>query len=197
MLPTIYRKWYTIGVTYYDQIFDEAIGNYGLISSSKAKEIGIPAIELVKLAKRGRLNRLGYGVYKLVQYSPAPDGLDAYADSLALVGEGAYLYAQSVLAMCHLCPTNPARIYVGTPNRCRRRLGDGIVVVAEKPCGELEWYEGLPSQPVDKAILTSRGMIMDERLLEAVDAALRKELIDRRTAVSIRREIRRDQAAKQ
>ena len=37
-------------MTYYDQIFDEAVGNYGLISSSKAKEMGIPAIELVKLA---------------------------------------------------------------------------------------------------------------------------------------------------
>ena len=196
-MPTVYRKWYTVGVTYYDQIFDEAVGNYGLISSSKAKEMGIPAIELVKLAKRGRLNRLGYGVYKLAQYSPAPDGLDAYADSLALVGTDAYLYAQSVLAMYHLCPTNPARIYVGTPKRCRRRLGDGIVVVAEKPCGELEWYEGLPSQPVDKAILASRGSIMDERLLEAVDAALRKELIDRRTATSIKKEIHRDQTTKQ
>ena len=184
-------------MTYYNQIFDEAIGNYGLISSSKAKGMGIPAVELVKLANRGRLRRLGYGVYKLVQYSPAPDGLDAYADSLALVGEDAYLYAQSVLAMHHLCPTNPARIYVGTPNRCRKRLGDGIVVMAEKPCEELEWYAGLPAQPVAQAIRASRGMIMDERLLEAVDAAVRKELIDRRAATSIRKEFHREQAAKQ
>ena len=176
-------------MTYYDQIFDEAIGKYGIISSARAKEIGIPSVELVKLSRRGRLRRLGYGVYKLVQYSPAPDGLDAYADSIALVGDGAYLYAQSVLAMHHLCPTNPARIYVATPKRCRRTLGDRIVVVDERPFDEIEWYDGIPSQTVAEAIRTSRGAVMDERLVEAVDTALRKELIDRETSRKIKREL--------
>ena len=151
--------------------------------------MGVPGIELVKLAKRGRLKRLGYGVYKLIQYSPAPDGLDAYADSLALVGKEAYLYAQSVLALHHLCPTNPTRIYVGTPNRCRKRLGAGIVVIAGTPCPNLEWYEGLPSQSVAQAIMASRGMIMDDRLAEAVENALHKELIDRTTARAIKKEL--------
>ena len=196
-MPTLYRKWYTVGVTYYTQIFDEAIGNYGIITSSKAKEMGIPIVELVKLSKRGRLRRLGYGVYKLVQYSPAPDGLDAYADSLALVGKDAYLYAQSVLAMHHLCPTNPARIYIGTPNRCRKRLGVGIIVADCRPCEELEWYDGIPSQTVADAILASRGTIMEERLAEAIATALDNDLIDKQTAVSIRRKISREQAAKQ
>ena len=175
-------------MTYYNQIFEEAIGNYGIISSARAREIGIPPIELVKLARRGRLRRRGYGVYKLVQYSPAPDGLDAYADSVALVGDGAYLYAQSVLAMHHLCPTNPARIYVATPKRCRRALGDGIVVVDERPCDEIEWYDGIPSQAVAQAIRASRGAVMDDRLVEAVDTALRKELIDRETSRKIKKE---------
>lgn len=188
-LPTVYHFWYTFGVTYYNQIFDEAIGNYGIVTSSRAREIGIPVIELAKLAMRGRLRRLGYGVYKLAQYSPAPDGLDAYADSLALAGDGAYLYAQSVLALHHLCPTNPARIYVATPRRARRRLGDGIVVVGETPCADPAWYEGLPSQSVSLAIRTSRGTVMDDRLREAVAAALRKELIDRAVARQLEREL--------
>ena len=176
-------------MTYYNQIFEEAIGNYGIISSARAKEIGIPPVELVKLSRRGRLRRLGYGVYKLAQYSPAPDGLDAYADSVALVGDGAYLYAQSVLAMHRLCPTNPARIYVATPKRCRRALGEGIVVVDGHPCAETEWYYGLPSQTVADAIRQSRGSVMDERLVEAVDAALRKELVDSQTARRIKKEL--------
>lgn len=176
-------------MTYYNRIFDEAIGNFGIISSARAREIGIPSVELVKLSKRGRLRRLGYGVYKLVQYSPAPDGLDAYADSVALVGDGAYLYAQSVLALHHLCPTNPARIYVATPRRCRRDLGDGIVVIDGTPCAEVEWYDGIPSQPVAEAIRASRGAVMDERLVEAVDAALRKDLIGKDASRKIKREL--------
>lgn len=188
-LPTVYHFWYTFGVTYYSQIFEEAIGNYGIVTSSMARGIGVPVIELAKLAKRGRLRRLGYGVYKLAQYSPAPDGLDAYADSLALVGDGAYLYAQSVLAMHHLCPTNPARIYVATPRRTRRHLGDGIVVVDGTPCDDLAWYEGLPSQSVPLAIRTCRGSIMNDRLHEAVSTALRRELIDKSTAKKLEREL--------
>ena len=176
-------------MTYYNQIFDEAIGNYGIVTSSKAKEIGVPVVELAKLAMRGRLRRLGCGVYKLVQYSPAPDGLDAYADALALVGDGAYLYAQSVLAMHHLCATNPARIYVATPRRARKSLGDGIVVLDETPCADLAWYEGLPSQSVPLAIRTARGAIMDDRLREAVSAALRKDLIDKAMARKLEREL--------
>lgn len=176
-------------MTYYNRIFDEAIGNYGIISSAKAKEIGIPIVELAKLAKRGRLRRIGYGVYKLVQYSPAPDGLDAYADSLAIVGADAYLYAQSVLAMHHLCPTNPSRIYVATPHRSRKVTDKGIVIIDNKPCCELEWYDGIPSQSIPLAIRSSRGTIMDERLREAVNTALRKELIDKPTARKLTKEL--------
>jgi hypothetical protein len=177
-MAKLYRFWYTFAMTYYDRIFEEAIGNYGLITSSQAKAIGIPSVELVKLAQRGRLTRLGYGVYKLAQYSPAPDGRDAYADSLALVDKDAYLYGQSVLALHHLCPTNPARIYVATPRRIRKKLDKGIQVIDSTPCKELEWYEGLPSQSISLAIRTARGTIMDERLREAIKTARQKDLID-------------------
>ena len=135
----------------------------------QAKAIGIPSVELVKLAQRGRLTRLGYGVYKLAQYSPASDGRDAYADSLALVDKDAYLYGQSVLALHNLCPTNPARIYVATPRRIRKKLDKGIQVIDSTPCEELEWYEGLPSQSISLAIRTARGTVMDERLREAIN----------------------------
>ena len=188
-MAKVYRFWYTSGMTYYNRIFEEAIGNYGLITSSQAKAIGIPPVELVKLAKRGRLIRLGYGVYKLSQYSPAPDGRDAYADSLTLVGEDAYLYGQSVLAMHHLCPTNPARIYVATPNRVRKQLNKGIAVIGSLPCDDMEWYEGLPSQSIPLAIRTSFKVIMPERIREAIATALRKELIDQFTAKKLEEEL--------
>lgn len=174
-------------MTYYDRIFEEAIGNYGLITSAQAMAIGIPSVELVKLAQRGRLIRLGYGVYKLAQYSPAPDGRDAYADSLALVGKDAYLCGQSVLAFHHLCPTNPARIYIASPRRIRKKLNKGIVVIDSTPCEELEWYEGLASQSISLAIRSSHGMVMDERLREAIATALQKELIDEGTAQELER----------
>lgn len=176
---------------YYDVIFDAAVGNFGLVTSSEARELGIPGIELVKLAARGRLRRLGYGVYKLVQYAPAPDGLDAYADVLAIVGREAYLYGPSVLALLKLCPTNPGKIYAGTPRRCRKRLGGGVVLYDNTPCRKLEWYEGIPAQSADVAIRSSVGNVMPERLAEAVTESVRRGLFPAAEARKIRSEVLR------
>ena len=54
----------------YDTIYEHAADNYGLITSSEAKVLGVPNIELVKLAHRGRLSRLGHGVYRVKHYIP-------------------------------------------------------------------------------------------------------------------------------
>ena len=53
-LPKVYLFWYTFAVSYYEQIYDEAIGNNGLITTRRARELGIPAVELVKLRERGK-----------------------------------------------------------------------------------------------------------------------------------------------
>ena len=39
----------------YDIIYEYAADSYGLITSSEAKMLGIPNVELVKLAHRGKL----------------------------------------------------------------------------------------------------------------------------------------------
>ena len=158
-------------MTYYGRIFEEAIGNYGIITSAQAKALGVPAIELVKLARRGRLNRIGHGVYKLDQYAPADNGRDAYADALAIVGEGAYLYGPSVLALNGLCATNPSHIYIATPRRVRRRLPTGFHLRVNAPGETVCHYEGIACEPVAVALRQSRGLVMESRLAEAAAKA--------------------------
>ena len=53
----VYRFRYTFDMSYYDGIYEYAADNYGLITSAEAKAIGVPNVELVKLAHRGRLTR--------------------------------------------------------------------------------------------------------------------------------------------
>ena len=77
-------------MSYYDIIYEHAADNYGLITSAQAKELKIPSIELVKLSHRGRLQRLWQGVYRISHYIPVP--LDKYAEAVAIVGEGAFIY---------------------------------------------------------------------------------------------------------
>lgn len=91
--------------------------NHYLVSTADARDLDIPVVELAKLVKRGKLENIGRGVCRLSRYVPSES--DSYAISVALVGEGAYLYGESVIAMLGLAPTNPNCIWVASPRRVR------------------------------------------------------------------------------
>ena len=58
-------------MTYYDDIFERAVDNYYPITTDDANDLGIPPVELAKLAKRGRLQNLGRGLYRLTRHVPS------------------------------------------------------------------------------------------------------------------------------
>ena len=171
----------------YDIIYEHAADNYGLITSSEAKTLGIPNVELAKLAFRGRLQRLGHGVYKIKHYIPT--SYDKYATALSFVGNGAAIYGESVLAMHGLALVNPNRIYVAVQSRIRKKLPPYIQIVHPKCALAITEYEGIPSQSVYDAIMACRHTIMTDRLLEAVNEAERQGLITYEEARTARSEL--------
>jgi len=164
-------------MAYYNVIYDHAADNYGLFTSSDARELDIPVVELGKLAHRGRLHRLGYGVYRIEHYIPTP--LDKYADAVALVGDGARLYGESVLAFHDLTPTNPSTITVATPKYVRKKLPPYIVTIQNETEEPAVLYEGIPSQGVVEAIRACKPIIMPERLVAATVEARKQGLISK------------------
>ena len=150
-------------------IYEYAADRYGLITSSEAKKLGIPNVELVKLAHRGRIRRLGYGVYKIVQYIPTT--YDKYAEAIALVGNNAIIYGESVLAMHDLALVNPTNIYIAVRNKVRKKLPTYIKTLYLDMSFSSVEYEGISSQSVFDAIMVCRGIIMSDRLYEAVGIA--------------------------
>lgn len=162
-------------MTVYDDIYEIAADNYGIVTSSQAKGAGASDKELSRIAKDGRLTRIGYGVYRIKHWVPTE--YDAYAECVALVGPGAYLYGESVIAMHALAPTNPARVHVATPNRVRRSLPASIRVVRRRDCGDTTEYEGIPSQAIPAAIRSCEGTMMRERLVDAARRARELGLI--------------------
>ena len=165
-------------MTSYQIIYDDAIGNYGLFPTYRARELGISGGTLVKLAQRGRLERLAHGLYRIDKFVPRSDGLDAYACAVACCGKDAYLWGPSVLEIYELCPTDPSLKYVATPHRFRGKVSEGIVVKKLMKSEETEIYEGIRIQGARQAILSSQHIIMLDRLLEAVDAAEERGLLD-------------------
>ena len=164
-------------MTLYDDIYEIASDNYGLITSEQAREISVSDKEMSRLTKDGRLRRLGRGVYRIKHYAPSQN--DPYAEAVALVGSGSYLYGESVIAMHELAPSNPARIFVATPNRVRKKLPSSIRVLFQKGQEEVVEYEGIPSQTITSAILSCRETVMSDRLISAARNARNNGLITR------------------
>lgn len=183
-------------MTYYDDIYDFAIDEHYLITTAEARSLGIPTVELAKLAHRGRLEHLGNGVYRLARHVASP--ADPYAIAVKRAGQGAFLYGESVLALLDLAPTNPLHIYVATAARVRRSLPAGIVVVKVRSGAPVTTYEGIRCQIAAEAIRTCRGMMMPERLRMAAEEALAQGYLSQREFDSIMEEIacwRRDRTA--
>lgn len=125
-------------------------------------------------------------MYKLVRYVPTE--YDRYAEAVALVGDGSFLFGEAVLAMHGLALANPRRISVGTTKRVRRELPEWVqpVTVSGKTVTS---YEGIPSQSLAEAILECRGMVMGERLKSAVEDARREGLITKDEFEHLRKEL--------
>lgn len=171
----------------YDDIYEVAADNFGIITRDEASAMGISDKVLSRLAAEEKLTRIGHGVYRVKHHVPGP--LDPYAESVAMVGPDAYLYGESVLAMFSLCPTNPAKMYVATPKRVRRKLPEGMKVIQRKDAKDTTLYEGIPSQRVEAAIRSCIGKIMSDRLQAAIQEALRQGLLKEDEADKLHSEV--------
>ena len=163
-------------MTYRRTLRELAFETHGVVTSRSAEAAGVPTVELRKLAARGALTRLGQGVYRMDE---APAGeLDEYAQAVALVGEGAVLADEAVLAAHHLAQVNLRRIRVASGRRVRAQLPGTVEVIRRAvPEDQRDSIEGVPAMTVESAILGARGRIMTDRLIEATHQARERGLL--------------------
>ena len=148
-----------------------AVDDFGLITSAEAREIGVSNAELVQLARRGKLRRVARGVYRMPVW-PYQEAAP-YAIAVKSAGADAYLYGESVVALLGLAPIDPARMWIASPGRVRRRLGDGMLVLERQPKTQIAHYEGVPSQPVADAIRAAAETMGASRARQAAEEASR------------------------
>ena len=170
----------------FEKVYDAAAEQYGIISVDAAEELGIHRKQLLAWEKMGRLERCGRGVYRLHHHVPTP--YDHYAEAVALVGNGAIIYGDGVLAMHNLALVNPTQIKVAVAKRVRRSLPDWIRLVKRPPDVKDEVFEGIACQTVADAIRTCRGTVLRERLVDAIDQAEQQGLLNRREYQSLKKE---------
>ena len=176
-------------MTKFDDIYEIAADNYGLVTNAQAMDVGVTRMELKRYADSGRLERRGHALYRLVKWVPTQ--YDRFAEAVAQVGDGAVLYGEGVLAMLELASANPSKITVATPKRVRRKLPSWIELVQTPDVGRERNYMGIPCQHVANAILACRGRIMGERLAQATKRAREQGWIDAAEARRLTKELKK------
>jgi predicted transcriptional regulator of viral defense system len=165
----------TVEPKYRDIVREIALDHYGYVTTKQAASAGVPAVELPKLAARGGLNNVAYGLYRLPDAPATP--FAQFAEALLRVGEGSYLHGDSVLGLFGLADVNPHRIRVAVRKRTRPKLPPFIELTVVKDDVITTQYEGLTSQRVADAILECRGQIERSRLMEAAVEARKEGLL--------------------
>jgi predicted transcriptional regulator of viral defense system len=177
----------------FDMLYDVAEGNFGLVTFSEAKSMGISIRELDRWLKNGWLERAARGLYRVSRF-PSSE-CDPYAIAVESVGYDAFLHGESVLALLHLAPTNPTWIYVASPRRVRRKVGEGIIVVQGVPAGKSTNYLGVRSQSLADALLACGSTVRADRRLRAAEEGLRQGYLDNEEFARVNKEIRHGQAS--
>lgn len=163
-------------MNYRQLLRDLAFDTHGVVTTDDAARIGVPAVEVRKLAARGALTQVGRGVYRMLE---APSGrLSEFAEAVALAGPGAALADESVLAALDLTAINLRRIRIASPRRVRVTLPSTIELMHRQiPEEDQDDIEGIPSMTVAAAIRGARGRVMTERLIEATRSAAARGLL--------------------
>lgn len=156
-----------------DDIYN-AVDDFGLITSVEAAELGMSNAELVQQADRGKLVRVGRGVYRMPVWPFQKEA--PYAIAVKSAGEGAFLCGESVISLLELAPTDPSKIWIGVPKRTRRNLGSGVRIVQTKGVSPI-WLEGVPCQPVADAIEYAVVTMGWDRAMQAAEEAFRQGYI--------------------
>ena len=162
--------------TYRHCLREVALDQYGYVTTHDADRLGIPKIELQKLAHRGGLSNVGWGLYR---FDDIPvTARDHYMEAVLWVGRDALLSADAVLALYQLGQVNPKTLHVVTPHRVRR-TGRRDIQVSRRaiPDAERTRYFGIPATTILRAFLDARDMLMPIRLREAAEQARTEGLL--------------------
>lgn len=140
----------------YDTVHKLALEQHGVFTSEQAVALGLAPNTLVKMANRGRLERLAFGLYRDTG-APETQWTEYMAAVLWPRGVAAVLSHETALSLMELSDVNPSAIHVTVPSghRVRRREPPAGVVLhhadlADEDVGSVE------ALPVTRAARTIR-----------------------------------------
>jgi predicted transcriptional regulator of viral defense system len=167
------------------ELTEMAADRQGLVRTEDAAEIGYAAGALDTMARRGQLERVGHGVYRVPFVGVG--ALSAYmAAALWPRGVQGVLTHDTALDLWDVCDINPSKIHITVPRRHRpqRAIPDGYVIHREDlDPTDITAIEGVPVVILEAAIRQCAESHVGPDLLEqAVRHGRERGLLRRRQA---------------
>jgi predicted transcriptional regulator of viral defense system len=143
-------------MTVRDGLWDVAVEQYGYVTAHDAHDLGVPVVELGKLAARGKLERVSYGVYRFPQW-PVGENDTLMEAVLWTRDRRAALSHDTALALYELSDINPDKTHVTVAPKSRalqRKFIPGAYVIHYQRLSDdqIGWWEHIPTVTVATAI---------------------------------------------
>ncbi|MDR2565223.1 MAG: type IV toxin-antitoxin system AbiEi family antitoxin domain-containing protein [Bifidobacteriaceae bacterium] len=181
-------------MSFRSDLWGVAVDQYGYVTSANARDLGVPVVELGKLAARGRLERVSQGLYRFPEWPVSAN--DSLMEAVLWTRDPrAALSHETALEVYDLSDVNPDKIHVTIPKREKkiRRVGAAPAVVVhyqDLADDQIGWWEGIPTVAAGTAIdqCIASGARPD-LVSQALVAARAEGRIDEATAARLRLEL--------
>lgn len=137
----------------WDQVVERAAEQHGYVTTRDAREIDIDPTQLRLFASRGRLERVGRGVYR-VPVLPRDEHDELAAAVAWSLGRGVISH-ESALVLHELADVNPPRIHLTVPRDNHPRAAGGDLYRVhrrELPDADITLADGIPVTTVARTI---------------------------------------------
>jgi predicted transcriptional regulator of viral defense system len=177
----------------YRSLHDLAADQHGYFTAAQAREWGVTRMALVMMARRGAVERISHGVYRLVQFPLSP--LGQYMEATLWPGGGiqGVISHESALSMYDVSDVSPAKIHVTVPRSFRtHRVVPAHLVLhrAELDEGETDMIEGIPVTTLERAVRDCASAHLGAGLLlEAIADGRRMGLLTRSAAQRLQHQL--------
>ena len=138
----------------YEKALELATDQHGYLTTAQAQQLGIGRDTIRKMAKRGALQRVSWGVYRLPTF-PASTFAEYMEASLWPAGVSGVISHESALAIRDLSDVNPPKVHITVPKafRVRRAIPRYLVIHhADLSDTDIASVEGVPTTTVRRAI---------------------------------------------
>jgi predicted transcriptional regulator of viral defense system len=176
----------------YEKVLELATDQYGCVTTSQAREGGVSADTLRKIAKRGTLERVSWGVYRVPTFPPSP-----YAEymeaSLWPAGVHGVVSHESALTLRELSDVSPSAVHITVPDnfRIRRDVPAHLAIHhARLTDDEVTVFEGIPCTIVARTIEDCHRVHVGPALVrQAIEDAEREGFLNPAEAAELRERV--------